>query len=574
MSPFFSKTMSNTILLLNVFGGLAIFIFGMKMMSDGLHRVAGDKMRAVLRLFSSNRFVAILSGTVVTSVIQSSSASTVMVIGFVNAGLLGLVQAIGIIFGANIGTTVTAQIVAFEIGWIIMPAIILGLIMTFVPRRSVSGWGETVMGLGFLFFGMQIMSDELKMLSTHPMFMSAFSAFKCAPVDGFIPIAPLFGAIATGLVVTMIIQSSSAATGIIIALGASGLLDIYTATALILGSNIGTTITAQLAAIPANRVAKQAALAHTLFNVIGVSVIMSSFLFTYKGAPIFFAFVNWISADGDLPRKIANAHTIFNVITASILIPFIPLMAKVCEKLIPSKSQKIKYQRLEPHLLETPTIALSQTSAALRKMLKKAWKMIDCSLGMYGQNSDVDKALLEELEAREKRIDERQHNITDYLAQIMMKPLSAEQAEQIPVLLHCTNDAERIGDHTAPILEIIKKLKMSEGGFSKESEREYFQLREKLTVQALLCISLLEERTDAKYKSADMLKSELNELAEKFEKAHIERIKCKKINGESDILYIEMISEIRKISRHLANITDRAARFYGELKKRKAGITA
>ncbi len=566
--------MNTAALILNVFGGLAIFIFGMKMMSDGLHKIAGEKMRSVLRLFSSNRFVAILSGAAVTSVIQSSSASTVMVIGFVNAGLLSLVQAVGIIFGANIGTTITAQIVAFEISWIIMPSIISGLVLTFVPRQSVAGWGETIMGLGFLFFGMQIMSGELSALAEHPMFVSAFHAFDCAPVDGTIPPLPLFGAIATGLVMTMVIQSSSAATGIVIALGASGLLDLYTATALILGSNIGTTITAQLAAIPANRIAKQAALAHTLFNVVGVTVIVFSFVFTFDGVPVFFAFVDWMSADGDLPRKIANAHTLFNVITAAILVPFIPLMARCCERLIPLKSAKIKYKRLEPHLIDTPTIALAQTSAALRKMLKKAWKMVDCSFEMYNKNVDIDKAISEQMKEREKRISERQNNISGYLARVMTRPLSPEQAEQIPVLLHCTNDAQRIGDHTDAVLEIMRRLKASNLGFRVEEESEFFEMRGVLSKQAETCISLLEERRRDKFEAAEELKNKLAGLANKYENAHIERMKKNPANGEAGILYLELISEIRKVSGHLANIADKAGKFYGEIGKRITGAKA
>ena len=288
----------------NIFGGLAIFIIGMKMMSDGLHKAAGEKMRNILRLFSANRFVAILSGTAVTAVVQSSSASTVMVIGFVNAGLLTLVQAIGIIFGANIGTTVTAQLVAFDISWIIMPSIFFGMLVGFFPRGNWKNWGETLVGLGFLFLGMGIMSSDLKSLSTSPAFMQAFQWFDCAPVNGWIPLHALLGAILVGAVATFVIQSSSACSGIIVALGASGVLNLYTAVALVLGSNIGTTVTAQLAAISANRVAKQAALAHTLFNVIGVAVISVTFFIVPSGfeAPLFFEFVEYLSKDGSLPR--------------------------------------------------------------------------------------------------------------------------------------------------------------------------------------------------------------------------------------------------------------------------------
>lgn len=266
-------------LFVNALGGLALFLFGMKLMSRGLQKAAGEKMRTVLRFFSSNRLAGILSGTVVTSVIQSSSVTTVMVIGFINAGLLTLQQSVGIIFGANIGTTITAQLVAFKIGVIIMPSIIFGLGMTFFRNEKVVQLGETLLGLGLLFFGMEIMSGELKQLADHPAFVSAFQRFDCTPgPNGIIPPGALFGAIGIGLVATMIVQSSSACIGIVIALSAGGIMDLYTAVGVLLGTNIGTTVTAQLAALTTNRVARQAALLHTLFNVIGVLIAVVSFL--------------------------------------------------------------------------------------------------------------------------------------------------------------------------------------------------------------------------------------------------------------------------------------------------------
>ncbi|MBO7148073.1 MAG: Na/Pi cotransporter family protein [Lentisphaeria bacterium] len=556
-----------TNLLINVFGGLAIFIFGMKLMSDGLHHVAGDRMRSILRLFSSNRFIAICSGAAVTTVIQSSSASTVMVIGFVNAGLLTLIQAIGIIFGANIGTTITAQLVAFDIAWIIMPSIILGLLLSFIPYKSLANWSETIIGLGFLFLGMELMSDELKQLSTHPAFMQAFQLFRCAPVNGIIPPAPLFGAIGIGLVATLIIQSSSACSGIIIALGAGGLIDLYTAVALVLGSNIGTTVTAQLAAITANRVAKQAALAHTLFNVIGAVIITLTFWITIKGEPIFFQVVNWISADGDLPRKIANAHTVFNVFTTLLLTPFIPLLAKICEKVIPVQTTKVKYSRLEPHLLDTPSIALAQTTSALHKMLKKAWKMNDCALRMYNRNDEKNQALVKQLDKREEDIDERQRDITGYLASLMQKELSREQAEQIPLLLHCTNDVEKIGDHAEIIREIMNKLQEANLHFSPEAEQEYAMLHQTLASIAKCTASLMEKNDPDTRSEASLLRQFLTEKLAESEKEHITRINAGACRPQVGILYLELLEEIRKVAHGLFNIMDREGMFYGKLPK-------
>ena len=549
-------------LVIQVMGGLAIFIFGMKLMSDGLHKVAGEKMRSLLKLFSANRFVAIISGCAVTAVIQSSSASTVMVIGFVNAGLLTLVQAIGIIFGANIGTTVTAQLVAFDISQIIMPSIIVGLLLTFISRDKVASWGETIIGLGLLFLGMKYMSGELKALSTQPAFAAAFQTFKCAPVNGFIPPLSLIGAIFIGVIATLILQSSSAATGIIIALGASGLLDIYTAIALVMGSNIGTTVTAQLAALTANRVARQAALAHTLFNTLGVIIISLSFLIVINNNPLFFQVIDWLSgADATLPRKIANAHTVFNLATTIILIPIIPFLAYLCEKIIPVDA-KVKFTKLEKHLLETPAIALVQASSELRRMTKKAWKMIDIVLQIPLNNEEPEKSVLKKLDEREKQVDDMQGDITEYLSLLMHnQQLTTHQAEQIPALLHCTNDAERIGDHTAIIRKLLKEFKDDEGKLSGEAIDEFKTLYEVLAEQAKCTIDLLDSYSVEKQEMADKLRDRMVDLTAKYEKNHLKRVKSSKCMGASGVFFLEMLTEFKKISRHFGNVTDRASIF-------------
>ena len=545
-----------------IFGGLAIFIFGMKLMSDGLHHVAGERMRSILRMFSANPIVAVLSGAVVTCVIQSSSASTVMVIGFVNAGLLSLVQAMGLIFGANIGTTITAQLVAFEISWIIMPAIILGLLLSFVPRQRVANWSETVIGFGFLFLGMETMSSALKTMSQNPAFMEAFQTFQCAPVNGIVPIGSLLGAIGIGLVATCIIQSSSACSGIIIALGASGLLDIYTAVALVIGSNIGTTVTAQLAALTANRIAKQAALAHTLFNTIGALLIGLTFYIVIDGESVFFKLIGDLG--GDLPRQIANAHTAFNVLTTLVLLPFIPLLAKICEKVIPVQESRIKYERLEKHLLDTPSIALTQTTSALRQMLQKSWKMVDCTLSVYNRNDEKNQIIEKQLDKREADIDERQQAITEYLSQLMLRPLTAQESEQIPMLLHCTNDVERIGDHAEIIYATVKRLHADGLQFSADAEAEYDLLHDTLADLAESTIKMLAKPCAARQEEAERLMKKISGMLDNSEAEHFNRISDGGCKPQVGILYLELVEEMRKISRHLENINDRAAMFYGK----------
>ena len=558
-------------LAMSVLGGLAIFIFGMKMMSDGLHHVAGERMRSILRMFSANRFVAIISGALVTCVIQSSSATTVMVVGFINAGLLNLSQGIGLMFGAHIGTTITAQLVAFKVSWLIMPAIILGLALSFIPQQRIAKWSETVMGFGFLFLGMQAMGDALKDLAKVPAFMNAFQYFKCDPTaNGMLIGMTVLGAIIVGMLATMIIQSSSACTGIIIALGASGLINIYTAVALVLGSNIGTTVTAQLAAITANRVAKQAALANSLSMIIGALIMCVSFLIPINGEPAFFALINCLTpAIGEpanyLPRQIANAHTVFNVFNTLLLLPFIPFLSKFCAKLIPVKSEKIKYQRLEPHLLDTPPIALAQVSGSLRQMLKKAWKMIDCSLKIYIDNDEKNQSLVKQLEKREADIDERQKDITEYLSQLMRRDLNNREAEQIPLLLHCTNDVERIGDHTEIIRAITEKLNSDKLRFSPDAEVEFKELYRTLSNLADATAAMLEKKDEDFHDRAKFIQERLFSMLDRSEAEHLSRINSGECRPQVGIMYLELIEEIRKIGRHLENICDRADMFYEKI---------
>ena len=265
---------------------------------------------------------------------------------------------------------------------------------------------------------------------------------------------------------------------------------------------------------------------------------------------------DWFSGSGDLPRRIANAHTLFNVFTTLLLVPFIPLLARVCEKLIPIKAEKIRYQRLEPHLLDTPAIALDQTTGMLRRMLKKAWKMVECALNT--RNHTADAGLLRRLNAREEHVDELQHEITDYLAQLIRRPLSPTQAERIPQLLHCTNDAERIGDHTAVILDLIAKFSEAKGELSKAAEEELDTLQAALCRQAECALALLERITPDNVRSAAALQKEIPAMIEKYEKNHLKRLNRNQCSPVTGVFYIELLAEIDKVSRHLGNITERS----------------
>ena len=553
-------------LLLTVGGGLGLFIYGMNLMSTGLRNAAGERMRGILRFFSRNRVIALIAGIGVTAVIQSSSATTVMVVGFINAGLMNLTQSLGIMLGAHIGTTITAQMVAFKLDSLIMPTIIIGLILNLIQWKRLRGAGDTILGFGLLFFGMKIMSSELKLIAEFPSFIKFFSFFDCSPADGSLPMLSVLGAILIGTLATMIIQSSSATSGIVIALGSGGLINLYTAVALVLGANIGTTITAVIAALPANRVAKQAALANSLCAVIGVMIITFSFLIKWgdSGIPLFFYLIEMLSAGNaldeipqNLPRHIANAHTLFNIITSLLLLPFIRQISALCEKIIPAGS-KVKFQYLEPHLLSTPAIALEQTVNVLRKMLDKSCKMVHRATGFFIKQS-IDEAKFAALERKESRIDRLQFEITDYLTRIMQRPLSRVQANVIPVLMHCTNDAERVADHTENILMLTRRLTEAGHTISKLAVKELEELRLLLEKQSDLAVKLLAHYDAGMEKRALEIEKEIAQLADKFEDTHIQRLRERTCNAESGVIFIEMLNEINKVSARLSNIIERVA---------------
>ncbi len=568
-------------IIVTVFGGLAIFIYGMKMMTDGLQLVAGDKMKKILNFFTTNRFAAVIAGTLVTGVIQSSSACTVMVVGFVNAGLLNLTQAIGVVFGANIGTTVTAQLISFKLEKVAFPAITIGLLMLFLSKRaSWKGWASTLMGFGLLFFGLGIMSHELKLIKDFPSIIAFFRQFDCSPVvaGGHMPFGAVIGAIAIGTLMTVVIQSSSATIGIAIALASSGLLNFYTAVPLILGDNIGTTITANLAALGANRRSKQTAFAHFLFNALGATYMIVLFYVNIHGYPAFLYLINYITPGNafmgeNIARHIAMAHSVFNVFNVILFLPFISQIAKLCNVVIPIKDgQGEKLQYLEPHLLETPSVAIEQTVLSIRYMVKEAWNMIDTAMREHFLpiNTDIEK--FQELAKREDRMDDLQAEITSYLVKLTQRELNENQSQLVPLLMHCTNDAERIADHTENILALTERLKKTDSKISESAYQELENMWHLLSDQAQNVIDALNGTRRDKITFALSDEKRINKLADELEHSHIKRLSKGSCDPVIGIIFIEMLSELEKIGDHLSNIAERAPeiqKHYIEFKPQK-----
>lgn len=463
-------------------GGLALFLYGMKMMSEALQFVAGDKLRDLLNILTSKRILAVGAGALITALIQSSSACSVMVIGFVNAGLMKLEQAIAVIMGANVGTTITAQIISLKLNRLALPAVVVGVAITILSKKQMSRyWASIVIGFGLLFLGMNIMSDELGQLRESESVISLFKGLHCTPgPSGFVPFVQFLKAIFCGLIVTLILQSSAATIGLLITVSVAGLIDPYAAFGILLGDNIGTTITAVLAAVGSGTAAKRTAVFHVSFNVIGCLLMVALNYVNWpgrSGRPIFMELANLVTA-GDvfrdsenLPRFIANAHTLFNVGCTGLFIFFVPQFARMCRVLVKGSDiqdeDRLDVRRLEPHLLSMPSLALQQVWGEVGVMLEKArTAQNEGYRALISDRSRGDdwNGPAQTAKDLEKETDELKEAITKYLSGISLTTLNENQSEMFPHLVRTVNDAERIADlgkHLSKLAKRINKRSLS-----------------------------------------------------------------------------------------------------------------
>jgi len=553
-----------------VLGGLAIFIFGMRSMSEGLQMVAGEKMKNILQLFARNRFVAVAAGALVTAVVQSSSATTVMVVGFVNAGLLNLFQSIGIIFGANIGTTITAQMIAFKLDELALPAVIIGLLMSMASKkRTTKGWGQAILGFGFLFYGMSIMGEELKLIKDFPTFIGFFRRFDCSPVNGVMPFTSVMGALSIGTAMTVLIQSSSATIAIALALASSGMINFYTAIPLILGDNIGTTITALLASLAANKRAKQTALAHVMFNLLGSIYMIILFYVPFPGSrqPFFLNLIEIVTPGEvfyeepeNIVRHIAMAHTMFNVFNVILFLPFIGIIARICNFFIPIKAQEVvKLNYLDENLLSAPSVAIEQTIQSIRHMVKEAWSMTRAAVEESFLPAQYSAEKASQLMDREDRVDDLQAEITTYLVKLTQRDLTETQSELVPLLMHCTNDAERIADHTDNMMKLTQKLVTSGKPLSDPALQDLKELWKVLQEEADSVIRALNNTDKTNIKTALKKELQIDLLTDRYEHNHIIRLKEGQCDAMTAIIFIEILNELEKIGDHLSNIAERTS---------------
>ncbi|MCD8553049.1 Na/Pi cotransporter family protein [Seleniivibrio sp.] len=532
-------------ILFGTMGGLGMFLFGMKLMSEGLQKSAGEGLKSIIEKFTSNRFIGTLVGTAVTVVIQSSSATTVMVVGFVNAGLMNLMQALSVVFGANIGTTITAQMIAFKVTALAMPCIGIGVVLAmFSSNSKLKYYGEIMLGFGLLFFGMETMTKSFVPLREMQGFVDMFVFFGKNPIIACI----------AGAVLTMIVQSSSATVGITIALASTGILDFTAAAALVMGENIGTTITANIAAIGANRTAKQAALGHFLFNFIGVCymLILLPFLVHFVDAVTPGA-VDFIAADGSKPniaRHIANIHTTFNIINTIVFLPFLPLIAKLCERIIkPEDNTLTKMLRLDANMLKTPSIAVAQAKKEVVNMSKISLEMLSLARESYNAKSSK----LTDIKIMEFKLDQYEKEFNEFLSQLSRQNISASTAKTIDELTHVIQNLEKLGDNADNIARFTDKLIRKEMEFSDEADREIKYMFD--VVERFAVATIAHYGTDEDIKEIDLNDEELvDSLRKKFKNNHMHRLNEGKCNINSGLIFVDIVNNLEKAADHVYNI--------------------
>lgn len=523
-------------LIFGVIGGLGLFIYGIWEMSEGLHKFSGERMRRILHNFTGHPIKGVLVGTGITSLIQSSSATTVMVVGFVNAGLMTLIQALGVIFGANIGTTVTAQLIAFKLTDYALPIIGVGMLLIFLAKKKKHKYiGEFLMGFGILFLGLNILTGVVKPLGQYPAFNNILLSFSRNPLLGIL----------AGAVVTAILQSSSVTTGMVLGLAMTNLVDLRAAIPLILGCNIGTCVTALIASVGTGISARRASLAHIMFNIIGVFI-----FFPFLG--LFQKLV--VTTSGQLPRQIANAHTLFNVVNTFIFLPFVPLYARLLTKIIPGKEEEeVEYapKYLDRHLLNTPPIAIEASIKEIIRTLGLTQKMVGTAMESFFNN---DARALDKITRREEAVDALRESITNYLVELMQQELGVEESRKIPALIHAINDVERIGDHAENLRDLAQQKIDDHMPFSQVAAEELKKMFEDTDKMISCSLKALELNSVHEAKLVLEQECQINTLRDRLKDNHVKRLEQGHCHVLSGVVFLDMISNLEKIGDHLNNV--------------------
>lgn len=565
----FQRRMDNISMLFMFIGGLGMFLYGMHVMAEGLQHFAGGRMQKLMGFLTKNKLMAILAGTLVTAVIQSSSATTVMVVGFVNAGMMNLAQAVGVIMGANVGTTITAWMVSMsEWGSFLNPEfyapLLLGIgafIVLFVKSDRKKQVGEILIGFSVLFIGLSFMSDAIKPYRDAPIFAQAFQVLGKNPFLGIL----------TGAVVTAIIQSSSASVGILQTLAMNGVVNWKSAVFITLGQNIGTCVTALLSSVSSGRNGKRAAMIHLLFNVCG-AIIFGILMY------ILFAFAPEWGMSTMSSVEISIFHTIFNVTCTLLLIPFANMLVSLSGRLVPGKDDDMTEvgaavrleRRLDKRILNNPSFALATAQKEVAEMGREACLNLEMALESVTEEGG---SKIQQVYAREKEINGMEKILTSFLVEVDNLSLTEEQHEQVKNLFYTVSDIERAGDHAENIAELAENMQRDQVTFSKKGKAD-LDLISAQTLQSLqIAVEARETGAIETAESVRVLEQSVDMLEGDLREKHIKRLSKGKCEPESGVIFLDIISNLERISDHAVNIADyvRAETHIGQASQMQQG---
>ena len=536
---------------ISLIGGLGMFLYGMNVMGDGLQKAAGEKLKKIIEMLTTNKIMGVLIGTLVTGIIQSSSATTVMTIGFVNAGIMSLQQAVGVIMGANIGTTVTAQLVSFNIEKYAPIAIGIGMVFWFfTKKKNIKNISEILIGFGILFVGMNFMKAAAAPVSSMPQVHDAMLYLSKNPILGIL----------AGFLITGTIQSSSASIGILIVLASQGVLPITAALPVLYGDNIGTCVTSLLSTIGASRNARRAAIMHLCFNVIG------TILFIFILSRPIISLVTSLDPS-NVSRQIANAHTLFNVVNVIILLPFSSYLVKLATKLVPyTDDEEIENihttKFLDERILETPSIALSNTVDEVIRMASRSTRSLTSA---YEAVKTFSHEKREKTFEYERMINTLQLDITNFLFALSNRNLSDLERIKADVLFHIVNDIERVGDHADNIAEISQFMEDKKVIFTDDATKELDLIFELASQNFYDSITALKTSDFELAATISEREREINILEQNARNSHMARLHSGSCSVEAGIYFLDIISNLERISDHSMNITEELGRMSGHV---------
>ena len=515
-------------------GGLALFLYGMVMISSGLQKTAGQRTRLILEKMTDNPIKGIATGAATTALVQSSSVITVFLVTMVNSQLLTLRNAVGVIFGANIGTTITVQMVAFNIGLYALPVIAVGFLVNFLGRNSFQRYfGQALLGVGFIFLGMIFMNSGVKPLQDSTLFMRMLKMFGDQP----------FWGIVSGAIFTGIIQASSATIALVIALGMQEMIDLQAAIAITLGSNIGTCATAVLGSIGTSKNAKRVALIHLSFNVIGTAIIFLSLKY----------FVQLVSlTSSDLPRQIANAHTIFNIITTIVLLPFMSGLIVLSKKIVRGEDYSIeKTGYLDRKMLKIPSIAIEQATKEIKRMAEITFEMLSESKSLLFESK---RDRLKIIEKQEIALDQIHHALDSYLLELSETDVSSRERQRMANIMHSITDIERVGDLVHNIAGIASTKIHEDHRFSPTATKELRQMTdvaEEMYVKAIDAFIREDAQLASKVVDVD---TQIDSMEEEYMNNHLERLRRGTCSPKAGLLFADLLRNLERIGDHANNI--------------------